>query len=104
MRSDLLPFKHGDEGTHYACNIALAQGNGCCGCNRHDCPEESAEGYLEYKKPMEGVHANDLIDQLVTDAELRGIKMGRNEKIEPELDKTIQEVENELRRRLEKSI
>lgn len=36
-KSDLLPFKHGDEGTHYACEYAINNDLGCCGCRGHDC-------------------------------------------------------------------
>ena len=44
--NDLKPFKHGQEGTHYSCDVALQEGLGCCGCSMHDCPEEGAQGYL----------------------------------------------------------
>ena len=39
-KSDLLPFKHGDEGTHFACKeMSDKYGGkvGCCGCNKHNC-------------------------------------------------------------------
>ena len=32
--------------THYSCDVALKEGNGCCGCNNHDCIEAGAEGFL----------------------------------------------------------
>jgi hypothetical protein len=37
--SDVKPFKHGEEGTHYACaEIANSDGpTTCCGCNNHKC-------------------------------------------------------------------
>lgn len=37
---DTKPFKHGEEGTHYACQEMmdkLGDKVGCCGCNHHDC-------------------------------------------------------------------
>ena len=39
-QSDLLPFKHGEEGTHYACQQMIKKLGGqagCCGCNGHKC-------------------------------------------------------------------
>lgn len=32
--------------THYACDVALKEGNGCCGCTQHQCVEAGAEGFL----------------------------------------------------------
>lgn len=40
-------MKH-DE-THYACDVALKEGNGCCGCNEHQCDDAGAEGFLTLK-------------------------------------------------------
>ncbi len=37
--NDLKPFTHGQEGTHYACDEALQEGNGCRGCLDHKCIE-----------------------------------------------------------------
>lgn len=39
---DLQPFKHGQDGTHYACPEMMEKLGGdvgCCGCNRHQCME-----------------------------------------------------------------
>ena len=47
--NDLKPFNHGEEGTHYACDVALKEGNTCCGCTKHDCPEQGAQGYMTLK-------------------------------------------------------
>ena len=52
--NDLKPFKHGEEGTHYSCNLALEEGLGCCGCNNHDCIEAGAEGFLAHAKDKVG--------------------------------------------------
>lgn len=52
--NDLKPFKHGIEGTHYSCDVALQEGLGCCGCSGHDCPEEGAQGYLKLDDKNEG--------------------------------------------------
>lgn len=38
--SDLLPFKHGEEGTHYSCQDAIDEELGCCGCSGHKCSQE----------------------------------------------------------------
>jgi hypothetical protein len=38
--SDIKQFKHGEEGTHYACEEMiekLGDKVGCCECNNHDC-------------------------------------------------------------------
>ncbi len=35
MMDDLKQFTHGQEGTHYACDVALQEGSGCCACNKH---------------------------------------------------------------------
>lgn len=43
IQSDLLPFKHGEEGTHYACEYAIDHDLGCCGCNNHDCHPSKKE-------------------------------------------------------------
>ena len=39
-QSDLLPFKHGEEGTHSACNEMVKKFGGkvkCCECTGHKC-------------------------------------------------------------------
>jgi hypothetical protein len=35
---DAKQFKHGQEGTHYACELMI--GKGCCGCLQHVCSED----------------------------------------------------------------
>lgn len=47
--NDLLPFKHGEEGTHYACAEVLLDDTmrTCCGCSGHECKEN---------KPREWMH------------------------------------------------
>jgi len=52
--NDLKPFKHGEEGTHYSCDVALKEGLGCCGCNNHDCVENGAEGFLAHTDELYG--------------------------------------------------
>lgn len=53
--NDLKPFNHGQEGTHYACDVALKEGNTCCGCTKHDCPEQGAQGYMKTEKTSDQV-------------------------------------------------
>lgn len=54
--SDFKDFKHGEEGTHYACKEMMDkyQGNpGCCGCQRHDCKETSpSQSAEEWQKTL----------------------------------------------------
>lgn len=41
--NDLKPFKHGQEGTHYACQEMMKKLGakvGCCGCNKHKCTKK----------------------------------------------------------------
>lgn len=41
--NDRKPFKHGEEGTHYACQAQVNKYGGkvkCCGCTGHDCDKE----------------------------------------------------------------
>ena len=45
-RGDLTPFKHGEEGTHFACNAQMKKYEGktrCCGCNGHDCQADEVD-------------------------------------------------------------
>jgi hypothetical protein len=52
-----IPFKHGQDGTHYACPEMMAKLGGdvgCCGCNKHDCqPVESVQ------KPVQQAEQRD---------------------------------------------
>lgn len=41
--NDLLPFKHGQEGTHSACRSQVEKYGGgvrCCSCTGHDCEND----------------------------------------------------------------
>lgn len=41
-KSDLLPFEHGQDGTHGACDEMIKKlggAVGCCTCNKHDCKD-----------------------------------------------------------------
>jgi len=41
--SDLLPFVHGEEQTHFACRSQSEKYGGkvrCCGCTGHDCEND----------------------------------------------------------------
>jgi hypothetical protein len=43
--SDVAPFKHGEEGTHFAC-ADMANSDGptqCCGCTNHKCQREAGD-------------------------------------------------------------
>lgn len=38
--NDLKPFKHGQEGTHFACPAQIKKFGDkvkCCACNKHEC-------------------------------------------------------------------
>lgn len=44
--NDTKQFKHGEEGTHYACQEMLKKyggKTGCCRCNNHECKETNSE-------------------------------------------------------------
>ena len=45
VRSDALHFKHGSEGTHYACAEITNSDDEttCCGCSGHKCKGENNE-------------------------------------------------------------
>ena len=50
--NDLKQFKHGKEGTHYACKEMIKKFGkkvGCCGCNNHECTDESGGEILKKK-------------------------------------------------------
>lgn len=63
-QSDLLPFEHGEEGTHSACKEMvdkLGGKVGCCICNGHKCKQPSdqhVKNMLRHVKfnMSEGVH------------------------------------------------
>lgn len=51
--SDLKPFKHGEEGTHYACEermVKYEEMTPCCGCSGHNCPPQEQEEYMTKKQ------------------------------------------------------
>ncbi len=42
VKSDLLPFEHGQDGTHYACTEKVEVYGGkvqCCKCTKHKCKD-----------------------------------------------------------------
>ena len=43
--NDLMPFEHGEEGTHYSCRAQSEKYGSsvrCCGCSEHDCESDLA--------------------------------------------------------------
>lgn len=85
----MKPFKHGEEGTHFACQEMidkLGGKTGCCGCNNHDCRQPQAE---------EGV--------AVEDAELRELFMAARHAGEGQMavwneEKWIKAVKDEIKK------
>jgi hypothetical protein len=62
-------FKDTKDGqTHYSCDVALKEGNGCCGCNHHDCVGAGAEGFLSQPENTLNVIKNakkDVLNELI---------------------------------------
>ena len=55
--SNLSPFGHVEEGTHYACKAVLesTEGKTCCWCSKHKCVYKTTTH-------TRGKHADDLSD------------------------------------------
>lgn len=56
--SDLKPFVHGEEGTHYCCNARIKAEGGkalCCECNPHEGCELNESGAGAKQANAEGV-------------------------------------------------
>lgn len=68
--NDIKPFKHGSEGTHYACPEVLMDDSmiTCCGCSGHKCEETQKTNDWE----------DELRQELETCNHLHGEECGNN--------------------------
>jgi len=84
IMNDLKPFQHGEEGTHYACDIALRERNGCCGCNGHECQKEDTQVIsLDYLKELVKLYSQYLDESVEERTHLMtNLDTGKKEKQE----------------------
>ena len=80
--NDLKPFKHGEEGTHYACaerSENLGEQVACCGCLGHGCkrstPAINRENWKKlYRKMTNGTPRDQAVEAFIEEL-LRSVEV-----------------------------